>query len=270
MKIVVLVKQVPDTAEERKLDLTTGLLDRAAGDSVIDEINERALEVALRVKDANKSTEVVVMTMGPDGATQALRKALSMGADAGVHILDDSLAGADTGRTAAAIAAALKTTGFDIVLAGNESTDGRAGVVPAMVAEHLGLPLLGSLLSVEFAEGSVRGVRQGEGGTLSVHAALPAIVTVTESSAEARFPNFKGILTAKRKPVTVLSAADLGGAEAGGEDPGSRGPGRVAGAGRTVVVSTTERPPRTAGRKLVDDGTAATELAEFLVANRLV
>ncbi len=255
MKIVVLVKQVPDTAEERKLDLATGRLDREAADSVLDEINERALEAALRIKDANKSTEVVAMTMGPDDATQSLRKALSMGADSAVHIVDDSLDGADTGRTAATLAAALRSTGFDVVMAGNESTDGRAGVVPAMVAEHLQLPLLGSLISAEIADDGVRGVRQGEGGTLNVRAGLPAILTVTERFPEARFPNFKGILTAKRKPVTTVTVADLG---------------IPAGPSRTVVVSTVERPPRAAGRKLIDDGTAADELAEFLVANRLV
>jgi electron transfer flavoprotein beta subunit len=255
MKIVVLVKQVPDTAEERKLDLGTGQLDREAADSVVDEINERALEAALRIKDVNKATEVVAMTMGPDDATQSLRKALSMGADSGVHIVDDSLDGADAARTAATLAAALRSTGFDVVMAGNESTDGRAGVVPAMVAEHLQLPLLGSLISAEIADDGVRGVRQGDGGTLNVRAGLPAIITVTERFPEARFPNFKGILTAKRKPVTTLSVAELG---------------VPTGASRTVVVSTVERPPRAAGRKLIDDGTAAQELAEFLVANRLV
>lgn len=255
MKIVVLVKQVPDTAEERKLDLATGQLDREAADNVVDEINERALEAALRIKDADKGTEVVAMTMGPDEASQALRKALSLGADSGVHILDDSLNGADTGRTAAMLAAALRSTGFDVAMAGNESTDGRAGVVPAMVAEHLQLPLLGSLNSLEIADDTVSGVRQGEGGTLNVRAALPAILTVTERFPEARFPNFKGILTAKRKPVTTLSAAELG---------------VPASISRTVVVSTVERPPRAAGRKLIDDGTAANQLAEFLVANRLV
>jgi electron transfer flavoprotein beta subunit len=255
MKIVVLVKQVPDTAEERKLDLATGQLDRESTDSVVDEINERALEAALRIKDANKGTEVVAMTMGPDQATQSLRKALSMGADSGVHIVDDSLSGADTGRTAATLAAALRSTGFDVVVAGNESTDGRAGVVPAMIAEHLQLPLLGSLISAEIADDGVRGVRQGEGGTLNVRAGLPAILTVTERFPEARFPNFKGILTAKRKPVTTLSVADLGVA---------------ATPSRSVVISTAERPPRAAGRKLIDDGDAASELAEFLVANRLV
>lgn len=255
MKIVVLVKQVPDTAEERKLDLATGQLDRESTDSVVDEINERALEAALRIKDANKGTEVVAMTMGPDQATQSLRKALSMGADSGVHIVDDSLSGADTGRTAATLAAALRSTGFDVVVAGNESTDGRAGVVPAMIAEHLQLPLLGSLISAEIADDGVRGVRQGDGGTLNVRAGLPAILTVTERFPEARFPNFKGILTAKRKPVTTLSVADLGVA---------------ATPSRSVVISTAERPPRAAGRKLIDDGDAASELAEFLVANRLV
>lgn len=255
MKIVVLVKQVPDTAEDRKLHLATGQLDRESADNVIDEINERALESALRIKDANKETEVVAMTMGPDEASQALRKALSMGADSAVHVLDDSLDGADAGRTAATLAAALRSTGFDVVLAGNESTDGRAGVVPAMVAEHLQLPLLGSLISAEIADGAVSGIRQGEGGTVNVHAGLPAILTVTERFPEARFPNFKGILTAKRKTVATLSASEL-------EVP--------ANASRTVVVSTVERPPRAAGRKLIDDGTAANELAEFLVANRLV
>jgi electron transfer flavoprotein beta subunit len=255
MKIVVLVKQVPDTAEERKLDLGTGELDREAADSVVDEINERALEAALCIKDVNKATEVVAMTMGPDDASQSLRKALSMGADSAVHIVDDSLDGADAARTAATLAAALRSTGFDVVMAGNESTDGRAGVVPAMVAEHLQLPLLGSLISAEIADDGVRGVRQGDGGTLNVRAGLPAIITVTERFPEARFPNFKGILTAKRKPVTTLSVAELG---------------VPTGASRTVVVSTVERPPRAAGRKLIDDGTAAQELAEFLVANRLV
>jgi len=255
MKIVVLIKQVPDTAEERTLDLATGRLDREAADSVVDEINERALEAALKIKDSAKSTEVVVMTMGPADATKALRKALSMGADSAVHIEDDTLRGADIARTAAVLSAALQTTGFDVVLAGNESTDGRGGVVPAMVAEHLGLPLLGSLISADITDGRVSGVRQGDDTTLAVHAPLPAIISVTERFAEARFPNFKGILTAKRKPVITLTAAGL-------DVP--------AGRARSVVVSTVERPPRAAGKKIIDDGTAATELAEYLVANRLV
>lgn len=256
MKIVVLVKQVPDTGEERKLDLSNGWLDREASDAIADEINERALEVALQHKDSDKKTEVVVLSMGPADANQAIRKALSMGADSAVHVVDDSLAGADVVRTGAVLAAALRATGFDLIVAGNESTDGRSGAVPAMIAERLGLPLLGSLHSAELSDSGVSGVRQGEAGTLNVHAPLPAIIAVTERSAEARFPNFKGILTAKKKPVTVYSLADLG-LESGDS-------------ARSVVVSVAERPARAAGKKIVDDGNAAAELADFLVAGRLV
>ncbi|MCQ9163098.1 MULTISPECIES: electron transfer flavoprotein subunit beta/FixA family protein [unclassified Arthrobacter] len=255
MKIVVLIKQVPDTADERTLDPATGWLNRDAGDNIVDEINERALETALRVKDGDKSTEVVVLAMGPEEAAKAIRKALSMGADSGIHILDGSLAGADAARTAAVLAAALKGAGADVIVAGNESTDGRGGVVPAMVAEHLGLPLVGSLASLELAPGKVSGERQGESGTLSVSAALPAVVTVTERSAEARFPNFKGILTAKRKPVATLSLSDL-------DVPATPA--------HTVIVSHSERPARTAGTKIVDEGNAGTLLADYLVENRLV
>jgi electron transfer flavoprotein beta subunit len=257
VKIIVLVKQVPDTEEERTLDPSTGLLDRDASESVADEINERALEVALRHKDANKGSEVVVLTLGPASATQALRKALSMGADSAVHVVDDRLDGADIATTAAVLAAAVQRTGFDLVVAGNESTDGRGGVVPAMVAEHLGLPLLSSLDTVELFEDTVAGDVAVEAGRLTVSAALPAVVSVTERSAEARFPNFKGIMTAKRKPLDTLSLDDLG------VDPAAHGE-------NTTVLSISARPARTAGKKVVDDGTAARELAEFLVAGRLI
>lgn len=255
MKIAVLIKQVPDTAEERTLDPATGWLDRDAADNLVDEINERALEVALRVKDADKSTEIVVLSMGPDEAAKAIRKALSMGADSGIHVLDGGLAGSDAARTAAVLAAALRRTNADVILAGNESTDGRGGVVPAMIAEHLGLPLVGGLNAVELGGGKVSGERSGDSGSVQVTAQLPAVVTVTERTAEARFPNFKGILTAKRKPVTTLSIADLDVAAA---------------PARAVVLSHSERPAREAGRKIDDDGTAGTQLAGYLIENRLV
>lgn len=255
MKIAVLIKQVPDTAEERTLVPATGWLDRDAADNLVDEINERALEVALRVKDADKSTEIVVLSMGPDETTKALRKALSMGADSGIHVLDGGLAGSDAARTAAVLAAALRSTNADVILAGNESTDGRGGVVPAMIAEQLGLPLVGGLNAVELGNGTVSGERSGDSGSLQVTAQLPAVVTVTERTAEARFPNFKGILTAKRKPVTTLSVADLDVA---------------ATPAHAVVLSHSERPAREAGRKIEDDGTAGTQLAGYLIENRLV
>ncbi|MFL4474087.1 electron transfer flavoprotein subunit beta/FixA family protein [Paeniglutamicibacter sp. MACA_103] len=255
MKIAVLVKQVPDTGEQRKLDPATGLVDRG-GESVLDEINERALEVALRYRDANKGTEVVVISMGPDTLTKGLRKALSMGADAAVHVLDDTLVGADAGRTAAVLAAAVRSVAAGLVVAGNESTDGRGGVVPAMVAEHLSLPLLSAMDTVELSENEVSGHRSTETGSMRASAPLPAVISVTERSAEARFPSFKGIMTAKRKPLTVLSVAQLGSL------PGDQA--------LTSIVSTLRSPARTAGRRIVDEGNAGKELAEFLRSDRLI
>jgi electron transfer flavoprotein beta subunit len=256
VRIIALIKQVPDTGGERRLDLTTGLLDRDASDKIIDEINERALEVALAYKDANKGAEVVVMTMGPEDATGTIRKALSMGADSGIHIADASLVGSDSAWSGEVLAAALQREQFDLVVAGNESTDGRGGVVPIMIAERLGLPALGSLDSVELSEGSVRGERATESGSMTVSSALPAVISVTERAAEPRFPNFKGIMTAKKKPISVLSLSELGVSEGSG--------------GRSVVLSTQERPARTAGKKIVDDGSAAAQLADFLAAERLI
>ncbi len=257
MKIAVLVKQVPDTWEERNLDLSTGLLDRANAVNILDEIDERALEIALRHKDVHAATEVVVVCMGPVTATKELRKALSMGADTAIHILDDDVAGADAWRTAAVLAAALRLTGAELVVAGNESTDGRGGVVPAMIAEHLGRPLLSSVDTVEISPTTVTGERSTESGTMTARASLPAVISVTERCADARFPSFKGIMTAKRKPLTVLTLAELG------EIPGT---GEAA---RSVVVSTTAAPARAAGIKILDDGQAGKELADFLHSRRL-
>lgn len=258
MKIIVLVKQVPDTWGDRKLDLSTGILDRGASEAVIDDIGERALELALTLKDADKSVEVVVLTMGPDSAKDALRKGLAMGADSAVQIVDDTLAGSDLGWTATVLAAAVGKAGYDLVIGGNESTDGRGGVIPAMLAENLGVPNLSFLNSAEISGDSVSGERGTENGTVDVHASLPAVISVTERSPEPRFPNFKGIMSAKKKPLDTWSLGDLGLDE-------SSFP-----AGRSAIVSTTERPARTAGTKIVDDGTAATQLAEFLAAGRLI
>jgi electron transfer flavoprotein beta subunit len=258
MKIVVLVKQVPDTYEERKLDPSSGILDRAANDPIIDEIGERAIEVALRYKDSHKGTEVMLLSMGAASVTAALRKALALGADAAVHVLDDALVAADLARTAAALAAALTASGFDLIVAGNESTDGRGGVIPAMVAEHLGIPHLTGLDSVELSDDQVSGVRGTEHGSLDVHAPLPAVISITERSPEVRFPNFKGILSAKKKPLNVSSLADIGLA------PGA------APAARSLVLSTTQRPARSAGTTIVDEGDAGTQLAEFLTAGHVI
>ena len=254
MKIVVLVKQVPDTGEERILDASTGRVDRDANDPVIDEISERALEAALSVKDLDKSTEVVVLSMGPADASKAIRKALSMGADSGIHILDDALEGADATLTAQVLAAALRNADADLVITGNESTDGRGGVVPAMIAERLNIPLLGSLSTVNIDPSRISGQRRNDEGTQEVSADLPAIISVTESFAEARFPNFKGIMGAKRKPVSTLAAAELG----------------VNAMARTSISSVETRAPRSAGTTIIDEGQAAAQLVDFLTTNRLI
>lgn len=255
MKIVVLVKQVPDTWGDRILDTATGLLDRAAGEAVIDEIGERAIEIAMRAKDADKTVEVVVLTMGPPEAHDVLRKGLAMGADRAIHVVDDALAGADMARTARVLAAAVRRESPDLVVAGNESTDGRGGVIPAMLAEHLALPSLDALDEVTVSGDRVSGLRSTEHGTADVHAMLPAVIAITERAAEPRLSSFKGIMSAKKKPLESVSLPELGDAPA---------------TAASIVLSTVARPPREAGRTVVDDGTAAEQLAEFLVSARLV
>lgn len=258
MKIAVLVKEVPDTWGDRRIDPATKRVDRH-GDVVIDEINEKAVEAALLVKEANGG-EVTVVTMGPDNAQDAVRKALAMGADAGIHIVDDALGGSDALQTSAALAAALGSRGFDLVIAGNESTDGRTAAVPAMLAERLGLAQLTFLRTLEVSGGTVSGQRMTDDGHAEIRAALPALVSVTEQIAEARYPNFKGILAAKKKPVEKLGLADLGIAadEAGGANSWS------------VVETVTPRPPREGGTVIKDDGTGGQQLADFLISAKLI
>ncbi len=257
MKIVVLVKEVPDTYGDRKLNLQTGLADRAASETVLDEIGERALEVALSYADGHPGTEVVVLSMAPESATATVRKGLAMGAASAVHVVDEALVGADLGLTAEVLAAALQRIGYDLVIAGNQSTDGSGGVLPAMIAELLDVPNATGLNSVEIAEAEVRGERATDGGTMQVTAALPAVVSITERLPDARFPNFKGIMAAKKKPFVTLSLADL---DVDAESPE---------ASRSIMISLAEKPPRTAGTKIVDDGDGGERLAEYLAQNRL-
>jgi electron transfer flavoprotein beta subunit len=264
LNIVVLVKQVPDTYSERRLRESDGSLDRDASDAVLDEINERAVEEALQLKEkapGGSNSTVTVLTMGPDRATEAIRKALSMGADAAVHVTDDALAGSDAVGTARVLAAAIGTVGdVDLVLAGNEASDGRSAAVPAMVAEVLGLPALTHARQVTVDGSSVTVRRETDDGVVTLQAELPAVVSVNEKINEPRYPSFKGIMAAKKKKVTTLSAGDLG------VDPATVG---AAGA-LTSVVEATPKPPKTAGEKVVDDGDGGSRVAAFLVAQKLV
>jgi electron transfer flavoprotein beta subunit len=257
MRIVVLVKEVPDTYGDRKLSLETGVADRAAGDTVLDEIGERSLEVALAYADAHADAEVVVLSMAPESAAATVRKGLAMGAGSAVQVVDESLLGADLGLTAEVLAAAVKRTGFDLVITGNQSTDGSGGVLPAMLAELLDVPAALNLTSVQIGDGSVTGVRATDAGTAEVSAEFPAIISITEALPDARFPNFKGIMAAKKKPFETISLEDLG---VDAED---------AAASRSIMLAVSEKPPRQAGVKIVDEGDGGQKLAEFLIQNRL-
>ena len=227
--IVVLIKQVPDTWSERKLTDGDFTLDREAADAVLDEINERAVEEALLIKEKEAAdgieSTVTVLTAGPERATEAIRKALSMGADKAVHLLDDGMHGSDVIQTGWALARALGTIeGIELVIAGNEATDGVGGAVPAIIAEYLGLPQLTHLRKVSVEGGKVTGERETDDGVFTVEAPLPAVVSVTEKINEPRFPSFKGIMAAKKKEVTTLTLAEIGveGDEVGVANAGSK------------------------------------------------
>lgn len=257
MRIIVLVKEVPDTYGDRVLDSETGLADRGASERVLDEIGGRALEAAVSLRDQHPDAEIVVLSMGPDSLPATLRKALGMGADRAVHIVDEGLLGADLTLTAEVLASAIARVGFDLVVAGNLSTDGTAGMIPAMVAEHLRVPSLTNLTTLDLAATQVAGDRATETGSARVSAPLPAVVSITEAFPDARFPNFKSIMAAKKKPTETLTLADLG-VDAEAMTP------------RSIMLSVAKRPARTAGVKITDEGDAGTQLADYLISNRLV
>jgi len=260
MNIVVLVKQVPDTNSERKLR-SDGTLDRDATDAVLDEINERAVEAALQLKEAHDGSEVTVLTMGPDRATDAIRKALSMGADKAVHLSDEALAGSDAVQTARALAKAIGSVdGVDLVVAGNEASDGRSAAVPAMVADVLGLPVLSHAREVTVEGSTVTVKRETDDGITTLTAELPAVVSVGEKINEPRYPSFKGIMAAKKKPVTSLGLADVG------IDASEVGLANAL----SAVTSSQAKPPKSAGEKVTDEGDGGSKAAAFLVAQKLI
>ena len=260
--IVVLIKQVPDTWSERKLTDGDFTLDREAADAVLDEINERAVEEALLIKEKEGGdSTVTVLTAGPERATEAIRKALSMGADKAVHLKDDGMHGSDVIQTAWALARALGTVeGVELVIAGNEATDGVGGAVPAIIAEYLGLPQLTHVRKLTVEGGKVTAERETDDGVFTLEASLPAIVSVNEKINEPRFPSFKGIMAAKKKEVATLTLAEIGveGDEVGRANAGS------------TVLSATPKPPKTAGEKITDEGDGGSKIAEYLVGQKLI
>ena len=255
MNITVCVKQVPDTWSERTLRPADSTVDRDAADAVINELDEFAIEEGLQLTE-KLGGEVTILSMGPDRATESIRKALSMGAARGVHVCDDALHGSDALVTSAVLAAALAQNPFDLIILGSESTDARTG----MLAERLGLPQLTFASQVETDGQRISVRRLAEYGYDMVEAGLPAVVSVVEKINEPRYPSFKGIMAAKKKPVDVLSLADLG------LDPGRAG----LAASATVVGSFAQRPPRQAGLIVTDEGEGGVGAAEFLAAGKFI
>jgi electron transfer flavoprotein beta subunit len=259
MNIVVCVKQVPDTWSERTLTSDDSTLDRAAADAVINELDEYAIEEGLQLAEAHGG-EVTILSMGPERTSESIRKALSMGADKAVHLVDDALAGSDGLQTSAALAKVLQRTGFDLVILGSESTDARMGVMAAMLAERLGVPQLSLASKVEVDGTTVHIQRQTETGYDKVQASLPVVISVVEKINEPRYPSFKGIMAAKKKPVETLSLADAG------IDPSEVGLANAS----TEVVSWAKRPPRQAGTVVTDEGDGGSKAAEFLAAQKFI
>ncbi|MGW9304456.1 electron transfer flavoprotein subunit beta/FixA family protein [Streptomyces cyaneofuscatus] len=259
LRIVVCVKYVPDATGDRHFadDLT---LDREDVDGLLSELDEYAVEQALQIADAADDAEITVVTVGPEDAKDALRKALSMGADKAVHVEDDDLHGTDVIGTSLVLAKAVEKTGYDLVICGMASTDGVMGVLPALLAERLGVPQVTLLSEVAVDGGVVSGRRDGDTASEQLEASLPAVVSVTDQSGEARYPSFKGIMAAKKKPVESLDLDDLG-LEA--DEVG------LAGAW-TAVDSATERPARTAGTIVKDEGEGGKQLAEFLAGQKFI
>jgi len=260
MNIVVCVKQVPDTWAERSLNPSDKTLDRASVDTVMNEIDEYAVEEALRIKEAHGG-EVTIVTMGPERATETVRKALSMGADKAVHITDPALHGSCAVQTSDVLAKAISTLSYDLIIVGSEATDSRLSLMAALLAERLGLPQLSFARKVEVEPGSKATIeRVTEGGYDKVEASLPAVISVVEKINEPRYPSFKGIMAAKSKPLTTLSTADLG------LDPSTVGLANAT----SAVEDFQNRPPRTSGEIVKDEGDGGAKVAQFLAAQKLI
>jgi len=264
MNIVVCLKYVPDATADRHFE-GDNTVDRVGVDGLLSELDEYAVEQALQIKEKGDGVEVTVMTVGPEQASAAIRKGLQMGADKAVHVIDDAIAGSDALATSLVLAEAIKKVGgespVDLVVCGMASTDGGMSVVPAMLAERLGLPQVTLASEVTVDGTTVRIRRDGDTATETVESTRPLVLSVTDQSGEARYPSFKGIMAAKKKPLETWGLGDLG------IDAGQVG----LSAAWTAVQATEARPPRTAGEIVTDeDGSGATALAEFLVSKKFI
>jgi electron transfer flavoprotein beta subunit len=265
MNILVCVKYVPDATADRKFE-DDGTVDRVGVDGLLSELDEYAVEQALQLKEkAGDDVEVTALCVGPEKAVDAVRKALQMGADKGIHVVDDAIAGSDYAATSLVLAKAVEKVGadgkVDLVVCGMASTDGVGSVIPAMLAERLNLPQVTLASVIESQGDQIRVKRDGDTATEVIGATMPLVLSVTDQSGEARYPSFKGIMAAKKKPLETWSLSDLG------VDAGEVG----LSVSYTEVEDTTERPPRSAGEIVKDeDGSGATALTEFLASKKFI
>ena len=262
MKIAVTVKQVPDSWAEKKL--VSGRVDRESVDAVLNDLDEYAIEEALRICEANGGTiddggehTITLISMGPVRAQEAVRKGLSMGATNAIVITDAALAGADAMVTSEVLSKVISEGGYDFVISGVESTDARMSVIPAMISARLGHAQLtfANKVSVDVASKKISINRITDSGEAEMEATFPAVISVVEKINEPRYPSFKGIMAAKKKEIATKDLAAIGGADS---------------ASWTEVIEANARPPKAAGIKFEDDGSAATKLVDFLVERKLI
>ena len=264
MNIVVCVKYVPDSSADRRFE-SDGTVDREGVEGLMCELDEYAVEQALQLKEKNEGSTVTALCVGPEKAVDAVRKALQMGADQGVLVTDEAIAGSDYVGTSLVLAKAIEKASaeskVDLVMCGLASTDASGSVIPAMLAERLNLPQVTIASVVETQGAQVRIKRDSDTATEIIGATMPLVMSVTDQTGEARYPSFKGIMAAKKKPLATWSLSDIG------VDAGEVG----LSVAWTSVEETTARPPRTAGEIVKDeDGSGAKALTEFLVSKKFV
>jgi electron transfer flavoprotein beta subunit len=257
MKIAVCVKQVPEG--HGRIDPGTKRLDRS-GEGALNPFDANAVEEALRLKDAGGEGEIVLVSMGPPKAVDALRKALAMGADRAVLVSDDAAAGSDLVATSYALAKALERESADLILFGQQAGDSDGAVLWAAVADRLRLPVISQAAEVTHDNGKLTVKRQTEFGYDVIEAPLPAVVAVSDAINEPRYPSLKGIMGAKSKPQETVSLSEVGVEPERAGEQGSR----------TEVYALNDPPARGDSRKIDDDGNAAQAVLDFLAEKRLV
>jgi electron transfer flavoprotein beta subunit len=259
VKVVVCVKEVPDASAPKRIDPQSFRLDRTVP-GALNEFDTHAIEEGLRLKETGGEGEVVVVLMGPARAGDSLRKALALGADRAVHVVDDALAGSDLVATSKALAKAVEREEPDLVLFGQQAGDSDGAVLWAAVADRLRLPVVSQAASLEIAEGKAKVKRQTEYGYDVIEAPTPCVVAVSDAINEPRYPSLKGIMGAKKKPQDTVSTGDLG------VDPSDVG---EAGS-RTEVYAVGQPPPRGESKRIEDNGNAAEAIVEYLTEKKLI